>query len=105
MSNSNDRRDLYTRLLAISHEALEAGHHEVAYHALSAALHYAQNTRDIERLNEVSRTATEQLAYINANAPGSVMSTTSAQKRSGVDMYDTLARMAEIRSKMLRGVD
>ena len=105
MSISIERRDLYARLLAMSQEAMEKEHYEVAYHSLSAALHFAQDTRDAERLDEVADIALSQLAYINANAPSNLMSSNSAAKRSGVDMYEMLARMAEMRAKMIRGTD
>jgi hypothetical protein len=105
MSISIERRDLYTRLLVASQEAMEREQYEVAYHALSAALHFAQDTRDAERLDEVANVALSQLAYINVNAPSNLMSTKSAENRRGVDMYEMLSRMAEMRAKMIRGTD
>jgi hypothetical protein len=41
--------DLYARLVAISEEALTGAHYETAYHALAAALHYAQDGGDAAR--------------------------------------------------------
>lgn len=46
--------------MAISQEALVSAHYETAYHALTAALHYAENIGDEQRLAKVEQVAKAQ---------------------------------------------
>ena len=58
---------LFERLLEINRETFEGGHHDTAYHTLMAALHYAQDSANVEGLLNVAETATRQLAWIDAH--------------------------------------
>jgi methionyl-tRNA synthetase len=94
--------DLYARLVAINQEAFDAAHYETAYHALAAALHYAQDTQDAQQLEEITRIASEQLEYINTHAPDNAMATSAAVTRQGVDLLRSLAHVASARARMIR---
>jgi hypothetical protein len=48
---------LYGRLLAMSRVAHGRGQHSVAYHALAAAMHAADDAGDVDALAEVGRHA------------------------------------------------
>lgn len=86
--------DLYERLMAVSEEAIESAHYETAYHALTAALHYAEDIGDEQRLAKVEQTAKEQQELIDTRAPEHRMSTHSDTKHHASNLYDTLARQA-----------
>ncbi|WP_246275441.1 hypothetical protein [Brasilonema bromeliae] len=81
---------MYSRLIAISQEALESAYYETAYHALCAAMHYAYIQSDEHRLEMVGQAAKAQLDWIDANAKEHKMSTQSVMKRSGVNLYNSL---------------
>jgi hypothetical protein len=88
-------RDCYDRLLDISREAVADGHHEVAYHALAAALHAAQDGGDRQRLLHVQATAMEYLTALDAASPGHRLSSTGrASRPNGPNLYAMLARQA-----------
>src|SRR5262245_14865796 len=92
--------ELTQQLLGINHAAFTAGHYDVAYHALMAALHGMQTLADVAGLAEVKRRAEEQLAWIDRHAPTYEHSTSSAQKRGQVSIYRTLALQAGTRIRM-----
>lgn len=94
MTEQNSYSDIYSQLMAISHMALENGHYETAYHALTSAMHYVTDLRDEERLKEVETVAKSQQEWIDTHAPEHRMSTKSAVKRQGKSLYDMLARQA-----------
>ncbi len=98
----NEQGDLYEQLMAISQEALINQHYETAYHALTAAQHYAQDLRDKQRLQAVVQAAKAQIEWIDASAPTHRMSRQAAIKRNGISMYDMLARQAGMQALMIR---
>ena len=92
--------ELYQQLLEINRQAFAAGHYDVAYHALMAALHCAQPLKDVDGLGEIKRVAEEQLQYIDRNQPQYEHSTRSAHQRGHVSVYALLARQAETRVRI-----
>ncbi len=90
----NKQDDLYTQLMKISTEAVAKAYYETAYHALSAAMHYAQDHNDEQRLHLVEQEAKTQQAWVDAHAPEHRMSTQSTNKHHGTCLYDMLARQA-----------
>ncbi len=103
MSQASETADLFNALISISRQALSTAHYEAAYHALTAALHCAQDMKDADRLEEVAREAKQQLQHVNSAAKGNTMSSFAAAERpSGVDLYDMLSRTASARAKMIR---
>lgn len=93
-TSHNKDGDMYERLMAMSQEALVSAHYETAYHALAAAMHYAQALGDDQRLSLVEQAAKAQQDWIDAHAPAHRLSTQSAAKRRVVSIYNMLARQA-----------
>jgi hypothetical protein len=103
MVETSDATDLFNLLLCASQSALTSGHYETAYHALAAAMHYAQDKRDCDRLDEVVREAEKQLLHVDITSSGNVMSSFAAARRpSGVNLYKNLARNAAARAQMVK---
>lgn len=86
----SEHGDIYSRLMAVSQEALESGYYETAYHALCAAMHYAYSNREESRLQAVAEAAKSQLDWIDKHASTHRMSSQSAIKRNGVNLYNSL---------------
>lgn len=97
---------MFDRLLGISRGAFEARRFSSAYHALAAALHWAEEDNDEEQLRLVEQEVTEQLAWIDRNAPAYHHSTQSARERGNESIFVTLSRQARTRANMVhRGSD
>lgn len=94
ISNPTLAESLYERLMAVSREAFSARLFNVAYHALTAALHCARTLPTDDALHEVERVATEQLAWIDQNAPEYEHSTQSAAQRNHESIFLVLAHQA-----------
>jgi hypothetical protein len=88
-------------LLAISREAHARGQHEVAYHALTSALHAAYDARDRGALSAVAQEAAGQIAWMDDHAPEHRLSTTSASGHNHPGVYALLARQANAYAHML----
>lgn len=93
-TSQDEQNDMYSQLMMISEEALVSAYYETAYHALSAAMHYAQSCSDEQRLCLVEQTAKKQQDWVDTHAPEHRMSTQSTTKRHGVSLYDMLARQS-----------
>ncbi|MBP5973930.1 hypothetical protein HW132_14590 [Brasilonema sp. CT11] len=89
-THQSENDDMYSRLMAISQEALESGYYETAYHTLCAAMHYAYTLGDSDRLQAVQQAGKRQLDWIDTHASKHRMSSESSIKRSGVNMYNSL---------------
>nr|CAA9268931.1 hypothetical protein AVDCRST_MAG63-2835 [uncultured Armatimonadetes bacterium] len=102
MAASPECGDLYERLMHINREAFDGAHYDTAYHALAAALHFAQDQRDEGRLSAVARIASEQITWIDRHTPAYHHSTTSAVARGNDSIYAMLSRQAHTRAQILR---
>ena len=96
-----DPADAFARLMALSRSASDAGHHEVAYHALMAARHGAEDAGDVDQLGQVAREARGQLAGIDARSPGHHLSSRSSHARGVVSIFETGALTAETAIKRM----
>jgi hypothetical protein len=83
---------MFERLLAISREAHRRGRYETAYHALTAAMHSADDDADVEALKLVVGEAQAQIAAIDHDAPGHRLSTPSAARHEHPGVYAMLVR-------------
>jgi hypothetical protein len=90
-------RDVYRELMHLNRQCFEAREFDIAYHCLMAALHCAQELKDIPYLRDVEKTAGEQLRYIDAHHPQYEHSTFTAANRNHASIYQTLARQANAR--------
>ncbi|MBF2007491.1 hypothetical protein ACF3DV_02955 [Chlorogloeopsis fritschii PCC 9212] len=86
--------DIYSRLMALSQEALENAYYETAYHTLVAAMHFAHATSDEHRLQAVAQVAKTQLDWIDIHNPEHRLSSQSSIQRSGINMYKSLITQA-----------
>ena len=93
-TSHDEQNDMYSQLMMISEEALVSAHYETAYHALCAAMHYAQSYQDEQRLRLVEQTAKKQQDWVDTHAPEHRMSTQSTRKRQGISLYNMLARQS-----------
>ncbi|MEJ6485558.1 hypothetical protein N0Y54_30375 [Nostoc punctiforme UO1] len=98
----NEDCDIYSQLMTISQKSIENAHYETAYHALCAALHYAQDIGDEHCLKAVSEAAKAQSDWIDAHAPEHRLSSQSTILRQGVSLYDTLCRQAATQALLVR---
>ena len=94
---------MYQRLLAINSEAHASAAYEVAYHALAAALHAANDNHDEAGVLEVKKLAEEQLEWIDAHDSTHPLATASARERGHASVYAMLAQQANAMALMLRG--
>ena len=92
---------MFQRLMALNHEAFDAGYYNTAYHALAAALHVAYAHQDAEGLARVERLAGEQLAVIDTTDPEYEHSTQAAEARGHQSIFTMLARQAHAMLRML----
>ena len=104
MPEHNQENDMFSQLMAISHETLESGHYETAYHALVAAMHYARDLNDLQSLAQVAPVAKAHQAWIDAHAPKHRMSTQSAVQRYTTTLFNMLAHQAATHEKIVEQV-
>src|SRR5215510_13496467 len=95
-------RDVYSRLIQINQEMFTDAEYDIAYHALSGALHCAAGLREINYLVQLEHLADDQLAWIDAHDPDYEHSTQSSAKRSLVSIYKNLAKMADARVAIIQ---
>ncbi len=95
---------LMRRLLGASVAAADSGEFEVAYHALMAALHAAEQvgreTKSISPFTEIERVAKQQAAMVEKVKPTHQLSKSAAKNRGHNSVYETLlihAKSARLR--------
>jgi hypothetical protein len=94
MLSDEKLRAVEDQLLRIGQQAFEAGHYEVAYHSLMAALHCASDDADEARVRRVELAANEQQAWIDRYVPSHRLSSYSAKSRGHLGPYSNLKRQA-----------
>lgn len=99
MAEIDAQNDTYTLLIEINQIAFSDGQYEVAYHALTAAFHYAKDFEDAERLDEVRIIAVDQLAYLNSDETEISLSVPHRRNRNA---YEALISMAQVRAQLFR---
>jgi len=104
-ADTESARALFDRLLSLSREAHESRLHEVAYHALSAAMHAAQTGGDVAGVAAIADEARQQIHWIDTNVPSHRLSTRSAMKHDHPGVYAMLERQGEMVVRMLERVE
>lgn len=84
---------LLDQLLQIHRAAWEMGSHEVAFHALSAAAHAAEDLHDEAALGRIAQLSRDELAWLTRNDPGHRLVTGQAT-RNHQSMFEQLAVVA-----------
>jgi hypothetical protein len=92
---------LRDRLLQLHAEARAIGEHQVAYHALAAALHAAESLRQYDTLEQVAALAREHGQWIDLNQPKHPLSAQSAAVRGHQSIFEQLVAMcASVRARL-----
>lgn len=86
-----DEASFYDLLMDICRRAFEGGQVEVAFHALSAAGHAAEDERSMERLGEVERNARDLLRTLDSTRPEHRFSSESSKVRGHQSIFEQLA--------------
>lgn len=94
--------EVYQRLLAINGEAHALASYQVAYHALAAALHAANDDHDEPGVLRVKKLAEEQIEWIDTHDSAHPVATASAAERGHASVYAMLAQQAKAMALMLR---
>jgi hypothetical protein len=82
--------EMYSRLMAIHHDACTIGRYAVSYYLLSAMMHLASEMGDKARLREISREASERQAWLNTHEPTHPLATRPGHPGA----FDVLASIA-----------
>jgi hypothetical protein len=93
---------LYAPLLELSRAAHAGRQHEVAYHALTAAMHAANDARDRDALEAIAHEAESQIGWIDRHTSAQRLSTNSAHQHGHPGVYAMLAREARLHADLLR---
>ena len=86
----------YTRLRALSDTAFAAGHVEVAYYLLMAAMHCAEDTHDASSLREVAQVARTMLRTLDTENPSHRLASVSSLGRGVPNLFEEGAKTAEL---------
>jgi len=87
-------RVLADQLLRINGTSYAAGHFQVAYHVLSAALHCAEDLLDPELAATVRERAERQQTELDRTEPPHPLSTAGASRRGTHPLFTSLSRTA-----------
>lgn len=98
---ADDMQEMFEQLMRINEQAFAGHQFDVAYHALAAALHCAEASKDEVGLQRVQDVAAAQSTWIDRNAPNYQHSTQSAKSRGHKSIFATLAHQASIRSEIV----
>ena len=96
-----DDARLWDVLIDASREAHARGQHAVAYHALAAAMHAADDESNREQLSAIEREAKRQIDWIDEHADQDRLSTRSASTHNHPGVYTLLVRTANAHGQML----
>jgi hypothetical protein len=102
MAPENDLTATYEQLMVISQNMLQSGHYEVAFHTLEASLHCAEKLKDEQRLIAVQQTAETQRDLIDTQDPTHRMSSQTAKKRGGQNLYMLLLRQINMQLNQIK---
>jgi hypothetical protein len=93
----------YSRALALNGQAFAAGHYEIAYHFLMAAVHCAQDLSDTRRLKDLSALAREQCNALDQRAP--IHRLASKTGHGGRSIFAMVAGMADAVAQRIENED
>jgi hypothetical protein len=97
--------NLFDDLIALHHTAFAQRRYNTAYHTLSAALHWAQEEKDTERLQIATDLARSDLDWIDAHSPEYQHSSRSALLRGHTSIFENLERRARMILLMIQRED
>lgn len=91
MNSPDALRAMTDTLLRVYHDAHRARAHDVAYHALAAAAHAAEDADDAERLGEIEQLAREHLRWLDEHEPEHRHADAPSRRRGHPSIYEQLA--------------
>jgi len=94
LNSSHEDAEVLEQLLKLNERTFANSHYEAAYHALSAAMHYARDVNHSAYLDKISQVAREQSELIDTDTPQSEMSSQSTFAQQGKNLYHMLAQQA-----------
>jgi hypothetical protein len=89
-------------LIDVNRRAFAAGQYEVAYHALMAALHAAQDRQAADQLEQVAELAQMQQETIDVSSPGHPLASAQAREHGGNGIYGMASRQASTQALIAR---
>jgi hypothetical protein len=89
-------------LFEVNERAFAAGQYEVAYHALMAALHAAQDQRAADQLQRIAALAQAQQEKIDRSSPQHPLSSTRARDHGATGIFAMASRQAATQALMAR---
>jgi hypothetical protein len=101
MGTDDDAEMLFATALNLSRTAFAGQHYAVAYYALAAALHAANDLGNDQYLVEVGEAAGEQNQWLNDHDPDHELAEYSAASRGSKGLWTTLQREVVARRRML----
>ena len=101
-------QELRDRLLELHAQARALGYHEVAYHALAAAMHAGESSRDLASIDLVEQRSREHGQWLDSHDPQHPLSSPSAAQRGHHSLFQQLAATcaavrARIKAELLTG--
>ena len=95
MPGKQDTADkLYQRLMQMQEQAFREGRFEVSFHLLAAAVHAAEELKDIALLEELAVLANSRQEELDRKEPAHTISTAAAHGRGNSALFATLATTA-----------
>jgi len=85
--------EMYSRLMAIHHDACTSRRYAVSYYLLSAMMHLAREMGDKARLLEIAREASARRAWLETHEPSHPLATRPGHPGA----FEVLASMAMAR--------
>ena len=92
---TNQSDSLYEQRFHASHQAFMQQGYEVAYHALTAAMHRARDINSLPLLHELLQEATTQENELERLHPTHILSSSSAHQRGNKSVYNSLTKQIE----------
>jgi hypothetical protein len=86
---------MYSRLMAIHHDACTTRRYAVSYYLLSAMMHLASEMGDKARLREISREASERRTWLDTHEPTHPLATRPGHPGA----FEALASLALARAE------
>jgi hypothetical protein len=95
MPGKQDTADkLYQRLMQMQEQAFREGRFEVSFHLLAAAVHAAEELKNIALLEELAVLANSRQEELDRKEPVHAISTAAAHGRGNSALFTTLATTA-----------
>jgi hypothetical protein len=96
----SDAAGWFDRAMSVNREGFAAGHYEAAYHALMAALHFAEDLEDEGRLLRVAQVAGEQGRLLDSLPTPHRLSSRMAKARGHEGLFPMAMKQASVQARL-----